>query len=54
MSISEFKPKRSKKYEENYSYVFSKKPTFIKKIIAWLNLRAMKVLQKYNESRDTL
>jgi len=37
MPVSQFKPKRSKKYEENYSYIFSKKPTFIKKILAWFS-----------------
>jgi hypothetical protein len=35
MSISEFKSKRNKKYEENYNRIFSKKPSFIKRILEW-------------------
>jgi len=35
MSISEFKPKRSKKYEENYNRIFNKNPSFIKRILEW-------------------
>ena len=35
MPVSEFKPKRSKKYEENYAHIFNKNPSFIKRILEW-------------------
>ena len=34
MSTSYFKPKRTKEYAKNYEYIFDKRPTLIKKILA--------------------
>jgi len=34
MSTSYFKPKRTEEYAKNYEYIFDKRPTLIKKILA--------------------
>ena len=34
MPVSQFKPKRTKEYVKNHRYIFDKRPTLIKKILA--------------------
>ena len=34
MPVSQFKPKRTEEYAKNYEYIFDKRPTLIKKILA--------------------